>query len=78
MKSREHFKRRSMKFLLKSSSSCQNFYINLRGGRKFMRMSSIPSPQVINDPSLVGAKNHDAELTRTKRKIAIEKVMPIG
>ena len=56
MKNREHFKRRSMKFLLKFWSGDQNFYINLRGDGKFhqipMRMSSIASPQVINDPFL--------------------------
>ena len=56
MKSKEHFKRRIMEFLLKSWSGDQNIYINLRGGDensiKYVRMSSTPSPQVINDPSL--------------------------
>ena len=56
MENKEHFKRRTMEFLLKSWSGGQNIYINLRGGDensiKYMRMSSTPSPQVINDPSL--------------------------
>ena len=44
-----------MEFVLRSWSGDQNIYINLRGGEnsiKYMRMSSTPSPQVINDPSL--------------------------
>ena len=34
MKNKEHFKRRTMEFLLKSWSGDQNIYINLRGGTK--------------------------------------------
>ena len=52
MKNKEHFEIRSMEFLLKSWSGEQNFYINLRGGGEnsiiYERMSSIPSPQVLN------------------------------
>ena len=56
MKNKKHFKRRSLEFLLKSWSGNQNVYINLtRGDKKsikYIRMSSSPSPEVINDPSL--------------------------
>ena len=34
MKNKEHFKRRTMEFLLKSWSGDQNIYINLRAGTK--------------------------------------------
>ena len=33
VKNKEHFKRRSMEFLLKSWSGDRKFYINLRGGK---------------------------------------------
>ena len=38
MKNKEHFKRSSMKFLLKFWSGVQIVYINLRGGRKFLQI----------------------------------------
>ena len=34
MKNKEHFKRRTMEFLLKSWNGDQNIYISLRGGTK--------------------------------------------
>ena len=36
MKNKEHFKRRTMEFLLKSWSGDQNICINLRGGTKIL------------------------------------------
>ena len=56
MKNKEHFKRRTMEFLLKSwSGGSKYIHKSERGDEnsiKYMRMSSAPSPQVINDPSL--------------------------
>ena len=34
MKNKEHFKRRTMEFLMKFWSGDQNIYMNLRGGTK--------------------------------------------
>ena len=53
MKNKEHSKRRSMKFLLKSLSGDQHFHTNLRGGGKFnQKYKNVfhTLPQIINDP----------------------------
>ena len=72
MKNKEHFKRRTIEFLLKSCGGDQNIYINLRGDEnfiKYMKMSSItPSPTVINDPSLSEGWNNSTKLYWFLRK----------